>query len=261
MVSIWALFSCNSREQDKAFTIKSNQDSIHKIVKQTIFGEVTTFNYSDFNNLKDNKNYDRFLIGKLKLPTGKVVCTDPMYRELGLPQSWTVPKGNYPVYIYIGLEEDYSGRIAYAELIIKDEIPSYWELSLISETLLSENFEKKLNGMYPIEAGLSCFADFETYKIYDKQVNEYHKADTSHNYYNDKLEKLFKEKKYMPKSSRGEDWINYQLENTNRNIIMFSSGYGDGLYPRYVGYDKNGNVVKFITDFIQIIGQEENSRN
>jgi hypothetical protein len=65
----------------------------------------------------------------------------------------------------------------------------------------------------------------------------------------------------MPKSSRGEDWINYQLENTNRNIIMFSSGYGDGLYPRYVGYDKNGNVVKFITDFIQIIGQEENSRN
>ena len=33
---------------------------------------------------------------------------------------------------------------------------------------------------------------------------------------------------------------------------MFGSGWGDGIYPRYVGFDKNGQVVKLIVDFIQL---------
>ncbi len=255
MASIWTPSSCNSKVQDNSFTPNSIQDKKSKIVRQNIFGEETSFNYSDFNDLKNNKHYERFLIGQLHLPTGQVVCTDPMFRELGLPQNWTVKKGDYPVYIYIGLSDDFEGRVAYGELTIKDEIPNYWELSLISENLLSDNFEKKMNGMYPVKAGLSCFADYETYKLFDKDVSEYHKADSSNNYYNDKLEKLFKENKNIPKSSRGEDWINYQIGNSN--VIMFGSGWGDGLYPKYVGYDKDGNVVKFITDFIQITEEKK----
>jgi hypothetical protein len=145
MASIWTFFSCNSKGQDNSFKPNSIQDTKSKIVRQNIFGEETSFNYSDFNDLKNNKNYDSFLIGQLYLPTGQVVCTDPMYRELGLPQNWTVKKGDYPVYIYIGLSDDFEGRVAYAELVIKDEIPTYWELSLISENLLSDNFEKKMN--------------------------------------------------------------------------------------------------------------------
>ena len=252
MVSIWALFSCNSMGQDYSYKPNSKQDTKNKAVRQNIFGEETTFEYSDFQDLKNNKQYDRFLTGQLHLQTGQVVCTDPMYRELGLPQSWTVQKGDYPVYIYIGLTDDFEGRVAYAELVIKDETPTYWELSLIPENLLTDSFEKKMNGMYPVENGLSCFADFETFKLYDNEVSNYNKADTAHNYYNDNLEKLFKANKDIPKSSRGEDWLNYKFDGTNKNIIMFGSGYGDGLYPRYVGYDKNGNVVKFITDFIQL---------
>ena len=252
MASILALFSCKSKGQNIAFKPNSTQDPKSQIVTQNIFGEETTFEYSDFNDLKNNKLYDRFLIGQLHLQSGKVVCTDPMYRELGLPQSWTVQKGDYPVYIYIGQTDDFNGRVAYAELIIKDEVPTHWELSLIPEKLLADSFEKKMNGMYPVENGLSCFADFETYKLYDNEVSIYNNADSTNNYYNDKLENLFKQNKDIPKSSRGEDWLNYKFDGTDKNIIMFGSGYGDGLYPRYVGYDRNGNVVKFITDFIQL---------
>lgn len=252
MASLWALLSCNNNGKEKEFKLNSKQDTKNKIVKQNIWGEETTFDYTDFSDLQNNKSYDRFLIGQLHLQTGQVVCTDPMYRELGLPQSWTVPKGNYPVYIYIGLKDDFEGRVAYAELVIKDGRPAFWELSLIPENLLGSDFEKKMNGMYPVENGLGCFADFETFKLYDKEVSNYAKANSTNNYYNDKLDKLFKENKDVPKSSRGEDWINYKFDGTEKNIIMFGSGYGDGLYPRYVGYDKDGNVVKFITDFIQL---------
>lgn len=64
--------------------LQSEQDTINKKVKQKIFNEETAFDYSDFYDLRSNKSYFRFFSGILKLLTGQVVCTDPMYREFGL---------------------------------------------------------------------------------------------------------------------------------------------------------------------------------
>lgn len=239
---------------DKLFGNKSKieQDSINKKVKQTIYNEVTEFDYSDFENLKANKSYDRFFAGNLKLTSGQIVCTDPLLREFGLPQNWTAIPGDYPVYLYIGLDNDFSGRIAYAELNFKDEIPVNWELSLISETLLADEFEKKMNGMFPVDAGLGSFADYETWKLYNQEIDSFFTNNKEGNYYTDVLEKYFKENATTPKSSRGEDWINYTLKNSGDNIIMFGSGWGDGIYPRYIGLNKNKEVIKLIVDFIQL---------
>lgn len=30
-----------------------------------------------------------------------------------------------------------------------------------------------MNGIYPVENGLGCFTDFETYKIYNQEFNDY----------------------------------------------------------------------------------------
>jgi len=100
--------------------LKSKQDIKNKKVIQKIFKDKIAFDYSDFYDLKNNKAYDRFFAGNLKLKSGCVVCTDPMFRELAFPQSWKVPMGEYPVYLYISLEGDFAGRIAYAELNFKD---------------------------------------------------------------------------------------------------------------------------------------------
>lgn len=82
--------------------------------------------------------------------------------------------GDYPVYLYIGLDEDFSGRVAYAELNFKDEVPGSWELSLISETLLADDFEKKMNGVFPVENGLGSFSDFETWKLYNQEIADFY---------------------------------------------------------------------------------------
>lgn len=231
---------------------QTEQDTTNKKVKQIIFNEVTEFDYSDFENLKENKSYDRFFAGNLKLPSGQVVSADPMYRESGLPQSWSVTPGDYPVYLYIGLDGDFGGRVAYAELNFKDELPVKWELSLIPETLLADDFEKKMNGKFPVESGLGSFSDYTTWKLYTREIADFYAANRDGNYYNDILEKHFKANANIPASSRGEDWINYTPSNSNANIIMFGSGWGDGIYPRYVGFDKNGQVVKLIIDFIKL---------
>ncbi len=38
-------------------------------------------------------------------------------------------------------------------------------------------------------------------------------------------------------------------EESQANVIAFSSGWGDGIYPTYFGYDEQGNVVCAVTDF------------
>lgn len=243
------LFGIANKESIHAFKPVSEQNDKSKTVTQLIADEETVFSYAGFEDLKHNTKYDRFEAGKLVLPTGAVVCTDPMYREIALPQSWTAKEGTYPVNLYIELDGDAAGRIAYAELMFIDEIPKYWEMSLIPDQLLNDAFEKKMNGMYPVENGLSCFTDFETYKIYEKEIQDFYDLDNDGNFYNDVLEKYFNKNANIPPSSRGEDWANYKPANARGNLIMFASGWGDGIYPRYIGYDSAGNIVKMITDF------------
>lgn len=234
---------------------QTEQDAINKKVKQVICNEVTEFSYSDFENLQANPSYDRFFAGNLSLPSGQVVCTDPLFRKVGHPQNWTVEPGDYPVYLYIGLGGDFGGRVAYAEISFKDEIPHSWELSLISESLLENDFEKKMNGLFPVENGLGCFSDFATWKLYNQEIADFYASNKDGNYYLDILEKYFLANEGIPASSRGEDWINYTPSNSDANIIMFGSGWGDGIYPRYVGFDKNRQAVKLIVDFIQLPNQ------
>ena len=45
-------------------------------------------------------------------------------------------------------------------------------------------------------------------------------------------------------------WTNLILdEASGANVIAFSSGYGDGSYPSYWGYDLAGQRVALVTDF------------
>ncbi|MBW4474008.1 MAG: DUF4241 domain-containing protein [Stenomitos rutilans HA7619-LM2] len=45
-------------------------------------------------------------------------------------------------------------------------------------------------------------------------------------------------------------WANMCLDNeTQANVIAFSSGWGDGIYPTYFGFNESGEVVSVITDF------------
>jgi len=122
-MSLFSFFSCNKNTTNHR---TSTQDESTMIVSQIINGETSTFSYADFHDLKNNKSYDRFLTGNLKLATGKVICVDPLVSHLALAQNWKVPTGSYPVYIYIATSGDFDGRVAYAELSINDEIPEYW---------------------------------------------------------------------------------------------------------------------------------------
>ncbi len=111
--------------------------------------------------------------------------------------------------------------------------------------------------MFPVENGLGSFSDYETWKLYNQEIIDFETNNKGGNFYKEVLESHFKANANVPESSRGEDWINYIPTNANANIIMFGSGWGDGLYSRYVGLDNNGQPIKLIIDFIQLTDEED----
>lgn len=44
-------------------------------------------------------------------------------------------------------------------------------------------------------------------------------------------------------------WTNYALGDGQQNLVAFSSGYGDGVYASYAGFDSDGEVSIVVTDF------------
>ena len=48
------------------------------------------------------------------------------------------------------------------------------------------------------------------------------------------------------------DWLNWTVPDTDCNLPIFSSGWGDGYYPVYFGYDAKGEVCAVYVRFIDI---------
>jgi hypothetical protein len=41
-------------------------------------------------------------------------------------------------------------------------------------------------------------------------------------------------------------------EKSSLNIIVFASGWNEGTFPTYYGYDKNNKLSRLVTDFMVI---------
>jgi len=65
------------------------------------------------------------------------------------------------------------------------------------------------------------------------------------------LDEEFKKNAVDPNNPNDSgDWVNFYLPNKPElNIIMFHSGYGDGLYPSYWGIDEKGEICSLVIDF------------
>ena len=157
----------------------------------------------------------------LALPTGRIVACDGLIPSLE-PFAEAVTPGTYPVILSMAIF-DYSYWIACAMLRFSDAMPVSWKSADPSD-------QNKLHGIgYGVDTGTGCFADLSAMKILSADEAKY---------------KQLKERVCQPNS----DWINFRVDD-RCNVIVFSSGAGDGRYPSYFGYDAEGNLVCLATDF------------
>ena len=48
-------------------------------------------------------------------------------------------------------------------------------------------------------------------------------------------------------------------EPTGANVVTVGSGWGDGLYPTFIGYTTAGTVTSFVTDFMVVPNGKQQS--
>ena len=72
--------------------------------------------------------------------------------------------------------------------------------------------------------------------------------------YNDLFCDLLEENAQAHPKYQGDcgDWLNWTVPGTDCNLPIFASGWGDGYYPVYFGYDAKGKVCAVYVRFIDI---------
>lgn len=72
--------------------------------------------------------------------------------------------------------------------------------------------------------------------------------------YNDLFCDLLEENAKAHPQYQGDcgDWLNWTVPDTDCNLPIFASGWGDGSYPVYFGYDEKDEVCGVYLQFIDI---------
>ena len=131
------------------------------------------------------------------------------------------PKGHFSVQLAMANE-----RVAFSRILFSDKAVAKWEVALCP-------------GQKPIslrDTNIYCYgADAGTGLFIDEMANnQFSNADYS---------KVFVGKL----SASGYKGIIHNFD--NHSLAAFSTGYGDGCYATYIGFDEQGNVCRLLTDF------------
>ncbi len=172
-------------------------------------------------------------VGDLKIAEGKIIACDPFLYDKDLPFEASFPKGSFPVQLAIAkIATD--ERTAFSRIKFSEEMPVSWTTALVAGQKLEDLKKDEIYG-YGVDSGTGALMDASGAKELKRFLTE--KDD---NY--DILINLMN-KSYQHTRS----WLNWESKKVN--VIMFSSGYGDGFYASYIGYDKHGHICRLVTDF------------
>ena len=234
------------------FKKKSEWQKMYERNKEKFRCKINLDNY--FSEQIGKMEVDILDIGEVNLPTEEIIACDPLV-ELGEAKTYIqkTPIGKFPVKIAVALSEEYGNRYACVKVEFNKNKPIVYELAVTgNEKEMDEATEDNFYG-FGVDAGMGCVADKKAqyeYSVYWNQLEQ----EGADNPYDDLFEDLLSESfKRFPKYQRDcGDWANFTIPNSDLNIPIFASGWGDGYYPCYFGYDEKGELSGFYIHFIDI---------
>lgn len=183
--------------------------------------------------------YDRQLrlsvhsAGQLHLPSGRLIADDPSSLDLDAkPFSVAVPPGTYPVSAGPAtfVDDPRHSRVTAARLNVGDRPAVRWELALRESQEPLDLGYREFFG-FGVDAGMACFVD----------------ADLS-----DRMKDVWR-------TLGGPVEPRYRTIGSG-DMVAWSSGWGDGVYPTWIGYDTTGVVTCFVAD-MRLFSPDEEDEN
>ena len=186
---------------------------------------------------KETVSFRAFDAGRLRLPSGKVIACDPFVNMDRPAFTVSVPAGDYPVRLAVvegGIDDR---RVAFARLAISSAPVVRWEMALVAGQDAAALKADEIFG-YPVDAGTGSFLDTATAAAAWPRMMADEDIAQGWITQGDKLS-----------AGRGTPTFLLDVDMGPGNIIMFTSGWGDGLYASWFGYDAQGRVAALVTDF------------
>jgi hypothetical protein len=178
-----------------------------------------------------NVHFYGVTIGEIKIVSGYIIACDPIIISDAKPFTQSFPLGKFPVQLSIAKIED-DERIAFARINFSDEPVARWEFALQKGQAPIPIGGETIYG-YGVDAGIGLFIDEEANKVLD----------------NMKIS-LFDGKFYKEMDKHYHNTWQYVVFNFGEhNLASFSTGYGDGHYATYIGFDAKGKPCRLVTDF------------
>lgn len=205
------------------------------------------------------KTQTRFFltVGTVDIPSGKVIAADPLCYLSGehiiapvLERE--IPKGSYPAEVSICRHNQIGIRMCTARLKIKETAAVRYELAApVPETAAFKAKDGVMSG-FPVDAGMMCFIDAEAAKRYADFIENWHKNNPGKNHYDDYFAAFFAEsdKKFPAFQREGGDFIEWANPDTGERMVQISSGFGDGFYQCFWGFDGGGEICELIVPLV-----------
>ena len=189
-------------------------------------------------------------IGELVLTSGRIIPCDPLIvPDVRYHLKKIVKPGRYPVIVSVAdFQPAGDTRIACAMLKFSDGKTVKWETAFINEPAQNRTDDRTT---YGVDAGTGCFVDWDAAEIIADLVSlevRYPEKDDFEEFCDRVLAEM--ERNSFGKYPLTASWANMQVsEDTEANITAFSSGWGDGGYASFWGYDEAGDLTSLVTDF------------
>jgi hypothetical protein len=176
-------------------------------------------------------------MGKLDLPSGRIVAADPLTQPDRPALAQVVEPGRYEVSLYVA-----EGRVALAVLELSRAPVETWELALLTGQDMADLPLDSYFG-FPVDTGLGAYMDATTLALIEERERRVRREiGPQMNYYNDVLHAELRDAGDLHLMHR-------PLPDREQAVAIFGSGWGDGVYPSIWGLDEIGAPSVLVTDF------------
>ena len=188
------------------------------------------------------KRIERREIGRLRLPSGRVIGADPMVEPDLPPFDRVVEPGEYPVHLAIAhFPKGADQRIAAAWLVFGSAAIARWAPAGLDGTARCQPKPGE-PAAYGVDSGTGSFLSPEAAVAMTAQPSDQF------------AERMTEQMRETYVDTR--EWAMVELPG-QLNVAIFSSGFGDGAYASYWGLDGNDKPVVLLTDFGLLAAPEE----
>lgn len=206
------------------------------------FAVEETVDLGDGTTRVDRVEFKVFEIGRLTIKSGRICAADP-FVTLGdrKPFTQAVPNGAFPVRLAVGFHPAGAvkdNRVSFARVAFSEQPVERWSMAVLEGQDAANLKPDEIFG-YPVDAGTGSFYD----PLANDAANAIHKTNP------DAWEAWQTEGEANGPKVIGPYSFVLMQPMGDVNVAMFHSGWGDGFYASYFGFDAEGKVAALVTSF------------